>query len=369
MTPYLIVAAVVPALTGLGEAIRRHLHQQPLTRKTATRHERKTPPKWTYFDLIALAVLVTFSAIRYGVGTDFGVYERLYRTLYLSDWGYSIAQSSQETGFTVLLLITKSIFDHPQAIFWVTSALTVIPAYAAIRHTSSRPALAVALYILLAFYVTPFNIVRQGIAIALVFWATTALRHRRAWLVVVCAVAVTFHLTALLAIVIMWLARRWRPSPRSILVIFLAAGVAVVAVDRVGALGGYLARLNVRYEGYLGSPDAGLGTYLLIAAHLALLAYAHMLGRQDRAVAARTEWMVTYVLIGVALMIVGTEALLISRLALFFTIYLALLLPERVAASRHPGRHSVALIGIGLAYFVAYLYNYGGLLPYETYFA
>lgn len=368
MTPYLFIAATAPALTAVGESARRHFRQVRAHAAARTKTERPAgDPTWTYFDVLAILALVIFAAIRYNVGTDFGVYVRVFRTLNVSDWAAAIADSPQEAGYTALMLAIKSFTDNPQVVFLAASILTVVPAYAAIRKVSSRPVLAVALYVLLAFYLAPFNIVRQGIAISLVFYATTCLRHRRVLLVAVCAAAASFHIAAVPALAIMWVAYRWRPTVPGVALILLAALAGVVAIDRVGLIGNLLVRLNARYEGYLYSPDAGAGTYLLIVAHLAFLAYAYILGRHDPEAAAKNDWMMTYVLIGVALMIVGTQALTISRQALFFTIYLMALLPERVAHSRAPRAHSLVLVIMAAAYFLAYVANYGDLIPFQIY--
>ncbi|MFK5635300.1 EpsG family protein [Ornithinimicrobium sp. LYQ103] len=368
MLPYLVLAAVVPAVMGIGEAVRRQFaterRRDPLDPVPA-----KGASSWTYFDLAAVATLVVFSAVRFGIGTDYDTYAIIYGRVDTEDWAREIATAPQELGFTLLLLIVKTVDPTPTTFFWVTSILTVVPAFVAIRQVSARPVLGVLLYVLFAFYLTPFNLVRQGIAVSLLFWATTCLRRRPVLFVVVAVVAASIHSSAVIALAVMWVSHRWRPTPWTVGLILAGAVAGLVGLDRFSALGDLVARLNPRYESYLSASGAGVGTYLQIVLFLALLVYAAVLGRhQDPGVTARTAWMTTFVLIGVAFMIVSTQAIPFGRLAPYFTIFLVLLLPERVAASRNPVAHDVALATGGAAFYAFHLAFYGGLIPYQTYF-
>lgn len=368
MTPYVVLAAVVLALMAAGEGTRRHYARE--RHLSAAEPDRAWGSSWTLFDIAAIAALVTFSAVRYGIGTDYGLYAIIYDSLDTNGWSETIAASPQEAGFTTLMLILKSISSSPFVLFWVTSLLAVVPAYVAIKQVSARPVLAVMLYILLGFYLAPFNLVRQGIAISLVFFAAMCLRRRPAWFVAVGALAFSFHVTSLVALGVILLAHRRRPSLLTLGLIVAATAAGLVMLNRYAGLGELIGRLNPRYELFLESTEgAGVGTFLQLLVFLGLLGYAALLGQQDSTIRAQTGWLVVITLVGVSLMIMSTQALPLGRLALFFTIYLAVLLPERVAASRRPMFHDLVLVAIGLVFYVFYLSFYGGMLPYQTYFS
>ena len=97
-----------------------------------------------------------------------------------------------EVGYTTLSIAVRSLTDFPYAIFWATSILTVIPMYIAIKRSSLDLPFSVAIYMLLAFYVSPFNLVRQGIAIALIFLAHTFFEKNRVLYFVLSALAGLF---------------------------------------------------------------------------------------------------------------------------------------------------------------------------------
>lgn len=366
MLPYLFLAAAVPAVMGFGEAARRHFAVQ-------RRHHLDDIPaegraSWTYFDLVAMAMLVVFSAVRFDIGTDYDGYAAIYQRLDTADWARELAVSPQEPGFTLLMLVLKTIDPTPTALFWVTSLLTIVPAFVAIRRVSARPVLGILLYILLAFYLLPFNLIRQGMAISLLFWATTCLVRRRWAFLAVSFLAVSFHVSAVIVLAVMWVSHRWRPT-RLRAGLILGAGVAgLLGLSQFTALGDLLSGLNPRYESYLATEGAGVGTYLQIVVFLVLLAYAAILGSQSPDVTARTAWMTIFVLIGVAFMIMSLQAIPFGRMGAYFTIYLVLLLPERVAAARTPVVHDIALAVAGAVFYAFSLAFYGGMLPYQTYF-
>src|SRR5690606_27216665 len=127
---------------GLGDAARR---QFALERGHGPRwaEEPGRVRSWTFFDLVAVAALVVFSAVRVGIGTDYREYTLIYNRVDTGDWLREIATAPQEVGFTLLMLVLKSVDPTPTTFFWVTSALTVVPVFAAIKQVSSRPVLAV----------------------------------------------------------------------------------------------------------------------------------------------------------------------------------------------------------------------------------
>ena len=128
---------------------------------------------WTPLDVAVVAVLVAFSATRLrGRNGLRDVRPYLRRPEPSARLGSPRKNTStQEVGYTSLSLLVKSTFGNSGALLWVTALLTVVPVYAVIKRKSTNVTLAVMLYVLLAFYVAPFNIIRQGVAVSLMFWA------------------------------------------------------------------------------------------------------------------------------------------------------------------------------------------------------
>ncbi len=169
--------------------------------------------RWSIFDFVVVTGLVVFAALRSYVGTDYPMYFRLYNSLVPSlPWQPQIDASKQELGYSALSLWARSVSTSPHLIFWLASVLTVVPTYIAIKRKSSDPGLAVLLYVFLTFYISPFNIMRQGIALAFNFLAATFLGRSRILFVLLNVIASLFHTTAAVAAIIQLILHKWRPG-------------------------------------------------------------------------------------------------------------------------------------------------------------
>lgn len=365
LIPYYAIAVFVAAMGGLSRYTNKYFMserekeiERGLTIKTLS------ATRWTIFDVLIVIALVSFSAMRFEVGSDFKMYSRFYESLYANDWVLQIQASPQEVGYTVLSLFLRQFSDSPHLIFWVTSIITVLPAYAAIKKRSADPTLSLLLYVLLAFFVSPFNVIRQGIAVSLNFWANTFIEKNKPAFIAINAVAALFHTTAIIIAVVQLIIHKWKPSAKTVVAVIAAAIIGAAGLHSFTFLGEWLNGLNERYDTYIGakSSTAGLGTYLVLAVTLALLLYSARLGN----VKANSTYFM-YVLVGVAFLIVGTQAIAISRMHLYFGIFLILLVPNQMQNRAKPGLEKALLVVAAAIYFGFFLANYGGLLPYQTY--
>ena len=377
VTVYFAVAALVGLASALSVlASNFSLKTDASTRQPLRSTVRSARPtsRWTVFDVLTVAVMVSFSALRYRVGTDFGIYYTLYNTLDPAHWREALASSPQDAGFTGLSLILRSMSDSPYLIFWVASALTIIPVYVTIKKQSVDPTMSLLLYVLLAFFVAPFNLMRQGIAISLNFWADSYLDHNKKWYLVINAVAAAIHTSVLLVIVAQFMARRWRPSMKLLASVAVVGMVAVVLHTRISVLAVWLNDLNPRYAGYVVDQQvAGVGTYLIIASRIGLLLYALTLARRSTAEGSTRRY-ATYVTFGLFFLFLGTQSVVISRLELYFGIFLVLLIPNSLGARR--AQHSLgarraqldktAIVALSAVYFGFFLNSYSNLLPYHA---
>lgn len=366
MAPYLILGVVVTFLA----AISHRVSQKYSVKALPQRREHAVAPaqRWTFFDLIAVTALIAFSGLRHDVGTDYPVYELVFNKLDASDWSASLADSTQEVGYTLLMLLTKQATDDAQAIFWIAAILTVVPVYIAIKRLTLDPGFAVALYF--AFeYAPSFNAVRQYMAAAILFLAWTYLGKKNIVFWVLALVAVSFHMTALMAVVVLVFARRLNPSLRTATVFLLGAVLVAGIMNQVPALGALLEGVNPRYADYLDSGHTGIGAYLQVLAYGALLVYALNVGRRNTPLTDTDRQLGVFILAGIALMIVGTQAIVMFRLASYFTIFIVLLVPNRISRTRDRIVSTFLILAAVAGYFIMDIANYGEVVPYETYVA
>lgn len=360
MIPYLALAGTVVVFAALGHALNRRFD---IVARNAS--QVASFRNWTFYDLLAAGGLVAFSGLRYYVGTDYPVYALVYERLG-DNWAIEIAEASQEVGFVALMLGTKALTDDPQAIFWVVAFFTVVPVYATIKRKSLNPGLAIAMYVALA-YAPSFNAMRQYLAGAIVILAWSYLGSQNRRFVVLATVAISIHLTAAIAVIIIVVARRWRPSPASVALVMLGALALAAVIDQIPGLAQVLAEVNPRYGNYLYSGNTGIGAYLQITAYLALLVFSFIISRHRSPLSIEQKQLAAYILIGVAFMIVGTQAVVLFRLGSYLTIFAVILVPNRVAVARDRVLVSAMLLLALTAYFVLHIANYGDVVPYRTY--
>lgn len=318
--------------------------------------------KFTFFDYFALIILVLFSGMRLSVGTDYDMYGRLYLALPEEDFLAALASSPQEVGYTALAFVLKQYSESPFWIFMITSILSIVPVYAMIKRSSRYLPLAVVLYILLAFYVIPFNIVRQGVAMGLNFYAVRFLDKNSRWFLILNVVAATFHSSVLLVAALQWFARNLVPSKKMLAVILGSSVVFLALLGSLSWIRDLVSLMNPRYETYLdGSQTAGLGTILSLVVSIGLIVYSLFLPA-DKLV-RRYQ---TFMILGLPFLITGIVATPVARLQYYFAVFVILAIPNQIYKLRGGAAHTLVLVVASLIYFSSFLLSFGGLLPYET---
>jgi hypothetical protein len=326
---------------------------------TDGRPSQERGERWRYSYLLSVLALVLFAGARLNVGTDYNFYQNVFREYDPTYWDYVVHNSPQEIGFTTGVLVLHTLTDNSRILFLVASLITVVCAAVAMRRMSSNFAISITLFILLGFYVAPFNILRQGLAVSLNFLAYSYLdKHKGRWLVLN-VIASLIHSSAIYASVLQLLLRRVKPSWRLFAAMLLASLVLAAFVPHLG----FLDFINNRYATYLHGQASGIGTYLYALSRAALVAlllvYRPRNGEIDR--------YIVLAMTGVCLLILGTQAEAISRLELYFGIYLVVGLPRilpEIPVRVRPVVVTLVVLG-SLAFYVGYLSQFGDLVPYR----
>ena len=319
--------------------------------------------RWRYSYVISVLALLVFAGARVDVGTDYGLYVFSYHEVSTSFWSYYLQNSPQETGFTLGILGMRTLTDDPRILFMVSSAVTVTCAAVAMRRLSVNFAVSLTLYVLLGFYLAPLNIVRQGLAISLNFLAYSYLdKHKGRWLALN-VLAQFMHSSTVIAVILQLLVRRVKPTWGRFAAMLLVTALIAVSLATIAPQLTFLNLLNERYLTYLANQQAGIGTYLYLLSRLFLVAmlmvYRPRNGEIDRYIMLS--------MVGVCLLLLGTQAEAIGRLELYFCIYLVVALPR--AAREVPRRSRPLVYGAvalsALLFYVVYLSQFGDLVPYH----
>ncbi len=321
---------------------------------------------------LSLAVPLLLSSLRWEVGTDYVTYGQLYTSLNqidtLGEFVYQLPIT--EPGYILLNFFVKAVFNTPVMVYAICALITLFFFYRAIEDYHEKGSVMLAALVFFAlFYSVTLNIMRQMIAVSIMFFATRYLFRQKysmaaAWAVV----AASFHVTALV-VVVFWVIRgeqRWQKIARVAvffaLIAFLFGSMAFGSVlERIP----FFSTLSLQPES---SPGVGL---LLLRAPicLPLLLFRKRLVAHDE----RNRFWLVFLVFEVAFSHLGYIDSVFIRLALYFAVSWIVLLPQLVRCM--PTRSDqyrmgayVALVLAALWVFDVVINNNNGVLPYKSLF-
>lgn len=224
---------------------------------------------------IAAAAAFVFSALRYDAGYDYFSYVHLI----LYETGASLERLEYLS--KALMLISRKA-EMPQLFFAVTSFIYVFFTVSALRKNDEFTS--VSLMVLLFFigcYLTSFDIVRQMVAVSIIFYAVTIFLSGRIYLSLVCfMLAFGFHKSALIYFPILfffYFNQRERAAAVYIAIVLASAVLTGPAVS--------ILKYFDLYYGYIeaGGSEGGYKIYLLVLFFwMSLLLFAKAIKVDDR---------------------------------------------------------------------------------------
>ena len=153
--------------------------------------------------VFTVLVIISFQIVagfRYDVGTDYVNYMLIYTEIFNKGIGGATGEKI-EIGFAILCKILAFFTYKPFVMFFITSLFINVLIILELRRHSSCFWMACLMFILTSEFLTTLNIVRQAIAMAILFSANRFLIDRKFISYCVCAVlASLFHLSALILI-------------------------------------------------------------------------------------------------------------------------------------------------------------------------
>lgn len=203
-------------------------------------------------------------------GTDTNNYKIIFEQVTLNNYSYY----GYDPGFSILIVIIKFIFKEPQWMFIIFAFLTNL--FFILRCWELRQNYNFVLCITIFFtgvYFYSFNIMRQALAIAIIFWATKFLVNKKYILFsIIVAFTCTIHTSALIAFSILFIfmlkdcksIKLWKVLLYTF--VFIVIILIVITINRsfLDLISQYLQRDN---------KTSGYSTYFTLV--IALLLYAY----------------------------------------------------------------------------------------------
>ncbi len=154
------------------------------------------------FAFLSFLPVFLISALRYKVGVDYMSYS----------WMYDAIKNGEpihaESGFRFLNELMLWYTSNSQAIFIATSFITIGFIFYGIFKYSPNPSLSIFLLVSMGYLFSSFNILRQYVAIALIFASLKLIKENKFIpFVLVVLLGMTFHKTAIILLPLFFLVR------------------------------------------------------------------------------------------------------------------------------------------------------------------
>lgn len=294
----------------------------------------KLKRKWQRVICYILASLPFFlvSAFRYNLGTDY--WKRYVYTYQEMLKGRPAEELDLETGYFQLINICSLISKEYYIIFIVTSAIIIGLIMFTIFNKSKNPILSVIIFLLAGFFFDSLNIMRQYLAMSFVLFGYRFLiGKKRYWILYVLCVIVasSFHVTAILMLVLLLFPKKMLVSP----IWVLPCAIAVLALNE--NLFDILAMVieDTKFAHYLRNQFAqGEISVLFIAENLCfylLMYYIYRKNKKLNNVQEEDKLLLNIQAGALLVMVAGSCHMLFIRVALYFSIFQVISVPYYIS--------------------------------------
>lgn len=318
----------------------------------------------------SFGVLFVVAALRYGIGTDYWL-----RNVPLFEQVREGGGDDYEYGFVLINRVIGELTDDYQWLFAAISFLTIALFYRFIVRMSLNPAMSVFLFVFGGFYLEAFNLVRQGLAIAIVLnTIELAMRKRRFRFILCTLLAVSIHSSAFIWFAVWPL--MWVRAGRFIRILS-TAGIAIVITAVPGLLEQLVRRFAPDYAWYFESNYGVVRsldpTVFLIA--VAVFLASAVLVRRSAAGDRYSDAVVNIQSVNVAILVATVFiAYAFSRLNYYFAPIQVLAVPLILSAIRSRDSRWLFALLLMAGYVVSFysqfiIWNAHGVMPYDSIFS
>ena len=275
------------------------------------------------------ALLISFVA---GFRNNIGDTQFYMEGYAVNDFSWSFILQQKDMGFNIFQKLLKMYTNDPQFLILITAFITNVLIIVVFYKYARFFELGLYVYITSGAFIVSMNGVRQYLAAALVFAATSYI-FNGSWkkYIAVVLFASIFHQSALIMIPIYFIVRRkaWTPATFSLLVV---AVLIVFGFNKFSEIL-FTALKDTQYGGYQTFSEGGANIIRVFFYGFPLF-FAFLSRDKLRALFPQIDIIVNLSLIGLVLMIISTQNWIFARLAIYFTLYQILLTTWVVMAFR-----------------------------------
>lgn len=298
--------------------------------------KKPTPVKKTVYLGIMFVLMYLVSVFRYGIGSDYFSYIRIFRQIDSAGFGEAFALGFEPL-FTLLMKLITFVTDDPQVMYGIFAALILAPVAWSIRKYSDNVWLSVVVYLCLTLFYNSLNFIRQSMAASLLLIAYGFMKERKVVPVLIFGIcAALLHYTAA-AFLPLYLLTLIRPTKKN-LIIYGSVSVGALAVCLIMTAAG-ANPLNLlaeaanaltgrNYSSYIGSIFfQGFGPEYLIMplGLLAIALIAYFSGWKEK---PESELLLMLTLVNASIWSFILYAFILERFSFFVLIFSVFTLPS-----------------------------------------
>ncbi len=323
--------------------------------------------KWNIYDFIILIILVCFAGFRYKIGTDYVLYEAIYKN---STNLTNAVTNRTGYGFSILCnFMVNNGIDYKLFIF-ICSSITVSIFYIFYKKNSENPGLSIILYMALGVYTSSFNGFRQLLSMSILLLAFMSLRKRKyVGAIIFGVISFSIHSSSIFAIIIYSILIRFNKINIDFKKIFPFFIVFFVMYNYFFAK---IIGLFADYSFYLDyESTAGLGTYMIVLTYL--LVYIFFINPHKNDIIDNykdSKLFYNLITIGVCIMFIQIRSWLFARFSIYFSMFVPIVLAEyyKIRNLRNKELESFVFYCCIFVYYLVYIYSFGGVYPYKSIF-
>lgn len=312
---------------------------------------------------VGLAIPILISSLRYEVGTDFNTYIDMYNAI------KNLNINNVELLFSFFCKIAIAL-GNVQYMFAIYSALTIIFVYKALEYNKDKYSLSLMFFLyLFLHFATSFNIIRQALAVAIVFYSYRYLTEKDLkkfvfWILFASLV----HKTSLIFLPIYFIVPKNKISKIQVIQV-IAIMIIMLVVLNFKTLLQYLTNFSMfeKYTIYINPMKAENKSLIL---KLILLCVFLCFRNQLKTYEPKNNIYIILFIIGVILEFTGFFSAFVKRIAMYFTIseiYLISCLPK---IFNKKDRSIIVLLifcySISIFIIVFYIKGQADIIPYKS---
>ena len=294
--------------------------------------EKKAKKRWIKILCCIMAVMPFFvvSAFRYDLGTD-------YTRRYVLDYNRTLQGvdvQNLEILFKGIMKFCMIFTEDPYLMFGITSAIIVGFILGTSFTKSQDKILSVCIFLLGGFFFDSLNIMRQYMAMSLIFFGYQFLLKSKRWYIVYIAIviiATLIHSSAIIMLILVLLNKKMLVSWKWVLPVCV---IIVLLNENLMNILEFFVQ-NTRFSVYLtGKLAQGEFSYLFVAENLIIylmMMYVYSKNKKLDNIQTQDILFLNIQALALIVMVLGSTHMLFIRTALYFSIFQVISLPYYIS--------------------------------------